>query len=220
MLNIEARLAQKFMASAAKFSNAASTPLLVAASNQTKLFEMLVLDDEQIEELELTGQTGELKLDDIATMSVKELRAALRETRENYEAQGEVIRKKDEKINEVEKQMRKLQKKVDAQTPDERGSALREEVTQLAFNAEAAILGGLTQGFEALDQHAQENGCTHEEFMSGCLFQIERALNSLRARYNVKARPDGDEIPDWMKPGAEEAAATALAAAQEKAGKK
>jgi len=56
VLGIEVRVAQKFMASAAKFSNAASTPLLRAAGNQTKLFEMLVLDDEQIEELELTGQ--------------------------------------------------------------------------------------------------------------------------------------------------------------------
>ena len=84
-LGIEVRVAQKFMASAAKFSNAASTPLLKAAGNQTKLFEMLVLDDEQIEELELTGQTGELQLDDIATMSVKELRTAVRETRADLE---------------------------------------------------------------------------------------------------------------------------------------
>jgi hypothetical protein len=93
VLGIETRVAQRFMASAVKFANAASTPLLKAVGNQTKLFEMLVLDDEQIEELELHGQTGELKLDDIATMSVKELRAALRtERQEAQEKQTNIER--------------------------------------------------------------------------------------------------------------------------------
>jgi len=73
------------MASAVKFSNTTTSSLLKAIGTESKLFEMLVLDDEQIEELELTGQTGELKLDDIAAMSVKELRAALREERAEKE---------------------------------------------------------------------------------------------------------------------------------------
>jgi len=85
VLGIEPRVAQRFMASAVKFSNTTTSSLLKAIGTESKLFEMLVLDDEQIEELELTGQTGELKLDDIAAMSVKELRAALREERAEKE---------------------------------------------------------------------------------------------------------------------------------------
>lgn len=80
-LGLEPRVAQRFMATAMRFSNAASTPLLKAAGNQTKLFEMLVLDDDQIDEL-AAGQTGEITLDDVASMSVKDLRAALRKERE------------------------------------------------------------------------------------------------------------------------------------------
>lgn len=101
VLGIEVRVAQKFMATALKFSNAATSPLLKAAGSQSKLFEMLVLDDEQIDELELTGQTGELKLDDIATMSVKELRQALREAREDAEAQSKLLASKNNKIDEL-----------------------------------------------------------------------------------------------------------------------
>lgn len=107
VLGIETRVAQKFMGTARKFANAATSPLLKAAGNQSKLFEMLVLDDEQIEELELTGQTGELKLDEIATMSVKELRAKLREARENASVTERVIADKDAKINEMHRTLHK-----------------------------------------------------------------------------------------------------------------
>ncbi len=110
VLGIEPRVAQKFMASAAKFSKATTSSLLTAAGSESKLFEMLVLDDEQIEELELTGQTGELSLDDIATMSVKELRSALREARQDAEAQGQLLAKKDEKINELDAKLTKHKK--------------------------------------------------------------------------------------------------------------
>lgn len=101
VLGIEPRVAQRFMQSAMKFSNASSTPLLKAAGNQTKLFEMLVLDDEQIDELALEGQTGELKLDDVATMSVKELRTKLRELRQKDEATQRLLQDKNAKIDEL-----------------------------------------------------------------------------------------------------------------------
>lgn len=113
VLGIETRVAQKFMAAAAKFSNATSTPLLKAAGNQTKLFEMLVLDDEQIEELELTGQTGELHLDDIATMSVKELRKSLREARETADARERIIGDKDAMINRLTEEKARRKGKAD-----------------------------------------------------------------------------------------------------------
>lgn len=101
VLGIEPRVAQRFMQSAMKFSNASSTPLLKAAGNQTKLFEMLVLDDEQIDELALEGQTGELRLDDVATMSVKELRTKLRELRQKDEATQRLLQDKNAKIDEL-----------------------------------------------------------------------------------------------------------------------
>ena len=102
VLGIEASVAQRFMQAATKFSNAASTQhLLKAAGNQTKLFELLILDDEQVKELELTGQTGELKLDEIATMSVKELRTALRESKATLAAKDKVIRDKSERLDSM-----------------------------------------------------------------------------------------------------------------------
>ncbi|WP_149356588.1 hypothetical protein [Comamonas testosteroni] len=67
---------------------------------------MLVLDDEQIDELALTGETGELKLDEIATMSVKELRSALRQAKEDNKFIAERRDKEQQRADQAEKQLR------------------------------------------------------------------------------------------------------------------
>lgn len=99
VLGIDRTVASRFAQAAKKFSNdATSHHLARAAGGQSKLFELLVLDDEQAEELMLTGQTGELTLDDVARMGVRELRAALRETRQERDAARAVSARKDERI--------------------------------------------------------------------------------------------------------------------------
>lgn len=200
-LGIDVRVAQKFMASAAKFSNAASTPLLKAAGNQTKLFEMLVLDDEQIEELELTGQTGELKLDDIATMSVKELRAALRETRENAEAQSRLLADKNAKIDELAAKLTTKKPRVHTPPPDVEGQEIRKEASQFAFEAESVVRGKLRAAFQSLAEHAEKHGMAHDDFMAGLLCQVEVSIKQLRGEFGVKEAPDGEEVPDWLRGG-------------------
>ena len=111
VLGIDRHVAARFIQAAVKFSNVpTSAHLTQAIGTQSKLLEMLVLDDEQIEELALTGQTGELALDDIATMSVKELRHALREARDNAETQGRLIASKDAKLNELDAKLTKHKK--------------------------------------------------------------------------------------------------------------
>ena len=120
VLGIDRKVAAKFMQSAAKFANVSSTRHLTAAiGNQTKLFEMLVLDDEQLEELELTGQTGELTLDDVATMSVKELRGAVRELREEKQAITRIATERAAKLDELATQSGKAGKIVIDPWPDE-----------------------------------------------------------------------------------------------------
>jgi hypothetical protein len=103
VLNIETRVAQRFMSCARRFSSSSSTALLRAANSKTKLFEMLLLDDEELEELQLTGTTGELSLDDVATMSVKELRHAVRDLRQDKEATDRLLGEKDEKLNALKR---------------------------------------------------------------------------------------------------------------------
>lgn len=105
-LKLEERAARQYMQVTRRFSNR-QTSADLQALGVSKLTEMLVMDDEQIEELTERGQTGELALDDVATMSVRELRAAVRKVRTvkdrlesvNQELHAEVIHLKlDKKV--------------------------------------------------------------------------------------------------------------------------
>lgn len=127
------------------------------------------------------------------------LTAQAKEAEETAEARDQVVRKKESKITELEQENFKLKRRVETATPDEVGAQLREEVGQFAFGAEAQILGNLRAGFQALADHADAHGVTHENFMAGCLAQIEGALITVRAEFGVKAKPDADPVPDWVK---------------------
>ncbi len=127
------------------------------------------------------------------------LQAEATEAKETAEARDQVVRKKESKITELEQENFKLKRRVQSATPDEVGAQLRDEVSQAAFGAEAQILGHLRLGFQALADHATEHGVTHENFMAGCLAQIEAAVRTVREAFGVKAVPDADAVPDWVK---------------------
>jgi hypothetical protein len=195
VLGVDDGVARKFMQAATKFASR-STPMLKAIGNQSKLFELLLLDDEQIDELELSGQTGELRLDDVASMSVKELRAALRETRESYSAQGEVMARKNSELDETRQTLEKTRRQVAAMTPDERAKALRQEVAALAYEAETDITGKLREGFNKLAEHAEAHGVDHRSFKASLVRQLETLLAAIRSEFHLPEDMEG--APDWL----------------------
>ncbi|PTS85513.1 hypothetical protein DBR00_06980 [Pseudomonas sp. HMWF032] len=194
VLGLDRKVAVKFMASAAKFASlGGSSALTKALGNQSKLFEMLVLDDEEIQELELTGQTGELTLDDVATMSVKELRKALRETRQDKEAQGRVLADKNARIDELATRLAK-QPLIQVPTPDEAAKKLRQEVIGIAFEAEADISGKLRGAFATMAAHTEETGTDHRNFKAGLVHQLERLLADIRAEFQLPDSTADDDL--------------------------
>jgi hypothetical protein len=117
-IGIERSLSARFMKAAAKFSNVATSQhLLPKIGSQSKLFELLVLDDEQVEELVETGQTGELALDDVACMGVSEMRKKLREVREQVKGKDGLIARREKEIAEKSDELALAQHA--ARTPDE-----------------------------------------------------------------------------------------------------
>ncbi|MDR2452887.1 MAG: hypothetical protein LBE85_14250 [Candidatus Accumulibacter sp.] len=104
-IGIDRGVAQRFMHAARKFSNAAtSRHLLPVVGSQSKLLELLVLDDDQVDELAETGQTGELKLDDVACMGVRELRQAVRKLRTDVAAKDGALKMKEQRISALEEE--------------------------------------------------------------------------------------------------------------------
>lgn len=189
VLGLDRSVAVRFMQAAAKFSNAATSQHLTKAiGTQSKLFEMLVLDDEQIEELELTGQTGELSLDDVATMSVKELRAAVREVRAEKAAVDKVLSDKNTAMDKLRAQV----KRIATIPPDDALADLQREATANMNDALGAVRGGLRAALIALNNHGDERG-QQAVFMAGLVGQVAAELATLREEFNL---PDVSNAAD------------------------
>ena len=102
--------AGRYMAMTKRFANSATSRNL-AALGMSRLVELLPLDDDQLADLTGFGQTGELVLDDVARMSVKEMRAAVRKLRIEKERMKAVNTELNSEVI-----LLKLDKKVVAQT--------------------------------------------------------------------------------------------------------
>ncbi len=178
-LGIDPSVGRRFMEAAIKFTKRATSHVLTsAAGNQSKLFEMLVLDDDQLEELELIGQTGELSLDDVATMSVKELRAALREARQEKAAVDKVLTDKNASMDKLRAQVKRVQ----AAPPDEQLLLLQREATSIMNDALGAIRGNLRQALIALKNHGDDDNSL---FAAGLVGQLQGDLAALREEFNL-----------------------------------
>lgn len=109
-IGLDVSVADKMMLTArklqgTKLANSDSHPNLLP----TKLYEIALLDQEQIDELDQTGATGAVSLDEIQRMTTREAKAALREARQKHRAEIEaleqVVKKKNEIINKQELQI-------------------------------------------------------------------------------------------------------------------
>ena len=100
-LGFSARTAQKLMQVAVKIllPNHGSEKLLTLSPS--KMYELVVLDDGDIKELAKGKSVAGLDLDEIETLSVKELRDRLREAAKTVEAKDRVIAQKNKKLDEI-----------------------------------------------------------------------------------------------------------------------
>ncbi|MBO1856829.1 hypothetical protein J4G52_25145 [Burkholderia cenocepacia] len=197
VLGIDVNVAGKFMNAANKFSNSStSMNLTKAIGSQSKLFELLVLDAPEINELAETGQTGDLNLDDIACMSVKELRAAVRETREKLDAKDEVASKNQKTIQKLQEQIART--KI---TPEFLAKEALEDLGKRAVQAVAHISADLRFGIDAAiatideqnaDQHVVRQAC------ASALENVAAALRSLAADYGIEPQMSPAAMdPSW-----------------------
>lgn len=200
VLGIDDGVARKFIRAATKFANRSlTTDLTKAIGTQTKLFEMLILDDEQLDELEMTGQTGELKLDDIASMSVKELRAALREARAEDQAKIELLADKNKLLDAERAKVKRIQ----ALPKDEAAAELLSEAADHFNETLACLAGQLRAAFIAVTDHHATAGGDSTQVLAGYVGRLQQELAALREEFNL---PDtfGDGTPEWMRATADD----------------
>lgn len=124
MLGIDYTAAKRFMQATLKFSKGASTHLLSAVGTQTKLLELLVLDDDEVKALGENGSVRGVSLDDVERMTTRELRDALRKSHANAEAdlsaKDKLIQTQSENLQKLHRQLAEAERRQAAFTPEER----------------------------------------------------------------------------------------------------
>lgn len=186
-LGLEHEAARRYMAVSQRFSNS-STSRNLEKLGFSKITELLPLDDGQLEELTEVGQTGELALDDVATMSVKQLRAAVRKERAEAAKQKNQV----ERLTTVNTELHEEARLVKRLPADAALAKLKKEAASITADAEGAILGGLRQALIAINNHGDERGL-HDVYMAGLVGQVQAQLNALRKEFNL---PDVSNAAD------------------------
>ncbi|MDL4477815.1 DUF3102 domain-containing protein [Enterobacter hormaechei] len=200
-LGLAPQVARRMMQASVKFlGNGDDQPKRSALSvlGKTKLYELMVLDDEELDALADGGTVAGATLDDIDRMTSRELKAALREARETNAAQQRVLADKNEKIDTLSTKLEK-KSRIQPPKPDEEVKKMRAEVTALAVEAESAIAVRLSSAFETLCAYCAENMIdTPRDFMAGLVCQLESTARGLRSTFDLPDEPTGNAAPSWL----------------------
>ena len=105
LLGVSDRMARKFMSAALKFSNRNSSAVLVAAGNQTKLLELIALDDDELDVLATGGSARGITIEKLDTMTVSELKEALRQSEQDAKFSAEKREKAERRADTAEKKL-------------------------------------------------------------------------------------------------------------------
>ncbi|EPK4543365.1 DUF3102 domain-containing protein [Serratia marcescens] len=200
-LGLAPQVARRMMQASIKFlGNSSEPPKRSALSvlGKTKLYELMVLDDEELDALAEGGTIAGTTLDEIDRMTSRELKTALREARDDADAQRRILSDKNTKIDDLTTRLQK-QSKIKPPAPDVEAEKLRKEVTSIAFEAEAIITGKLREGFRVLTTYITDNdaGEYPDAFMAGLLNQLQQSLNKVRENFNLEDFSAGNR-PEWI----------------------
>lgn len=198
VLGFQPRTAQKFMQAVLKISNANTSALLDKVGTQSKLLELVTLDDDQLEELSAGGSVGDITLDDIEMMSVRELKKAIKDARADTAAKDELLNNKNRKLDELDAKL-SLRRQPDQQHTVSR--ELEAHISSELAQSVSSILTAISQ-FNASIITLREQADTDVPHLSA---KIDSDVSFAYNRIAELAATDGIDIdlaqmvtPDWM----------------------
>lgn len=167
---------------------------------KSKLLELLVEEDVTLAGLADGEEVNGMTLDDVDRMTVRELRVALRENREQLAAKDKVLGNKNAKIDELAEKLEKSKKKSTVKEPEPADVAnelhMMVGAKEIAIRSQVVQLGEL---FEQMAAHETAHGLSHRAKMVGVINQIVMDLNHLRDVYNLPNDIPEDETPEWLQ---------------------
>ena len=194
LLGFSKSTAYRFMQAALKTAKSANLAVLSTQVKSASAFlELVTHDDDVLENL--------ADMDDVEKMSASELRAALREAREEKGAVEKVLADKNTAMDKLRAQVKRIEKL----PPDEQRQSLMKEATAIAHDALGAIRGGVRAALEALSVETGQDVRDLDVFMAGLVGQLQAEINTLREEFNL---PDvsnaaeaalAGEVAQWAK---------------------
>ncbi|TQL73068.1 hypothetical protein [Delftia sp. HK171] len=186
-LDISVDSAGRYMAVTRRFANSATSRNLESLGF-SKMVELLPLDDGQVDSLITEGQTGELDLDDVSRMSVKELRAAVRKER----AEAAKQKNRAERQEAVNAEMHEEVRQIKLLPEPEQAKRLHAEAGKIQDEVMGMVRGNLRRALEKLNESGQDQSL----FMAGMVGQLIAELTMLRDEFNLV---EVGSTPEWEK---------------------
>ncbi|MBX9833203.1 MAG: hypothetical protein K2X78_09180 [Burkholderiaceae bacterium] len=190
-LGVTPRSAQRYMSMCQRFANTTTSSHLEKLGF-SKMAELLPLDDDQVDDLVDEGQTGELSLDDVARMSVKQLRAAVRKERQEAAKQKNQVERLTTVNTELHEEVR-LVKRLPA---DKTLAKTKTEAIGLQSETIGLVKGGLRQALLRLNELGDEASKT--AFMASLLGSVYVELDALRDEFGLPLAST-DATPEWER---------------------
>ena len=194
-LGMALRTAQVMMQAATKYLSSpdmSSNAQALAHLGTTKLLELMTVSDEDLTELAEGGTLAGYSQDDIDHMTTRELKAALREAREEAASKDELLDKKNKTIDRMAAQQKRIQK----MPPDEALAELQREAQSLFNDVLGLIRGTLRHALLKLDEHEGVSTI----FMAGLAGQLKNDITALQLEFGLPDIEAG-QLADmaWLK---------------------
>ena len=183
--------AKKYMAMTRRFANG-STSTHLEKLGFSKMAELLPLDDDQVDDLVDEGQTGELSLDDVARMSVKQLRAAVRKERAEAAKQKSQV----DRLTAVNTELHEEARLVKRLPANEALAKTKKEAVGLQNETVGLVRGGLRQALLNLNELGGD--ASHTAFMACLLGAVYVELDALRDEFGLPLAAV-DTTPEWER---------------------
>ncbi|ATD64862.1 DUF3102 domain-containing protein [Neisseria weixii] len=164
---------------------------------KSKLLELLVEEDVTLVGLAEGEEVNGMTLDDVDRMTVRELRAALRESRETAEAKDKVIADKNKKVDELAEKLERSKKTVKEPKAEDVASELAMRLSSLEVGIRSDV-SRLKDLFQQMLAHGEAHGFDHRAKMVGTLNQIILDCETLRENYALPTKAPTDEVPEWL----------------------
>lgn len=188
-IGLAPQVARRMMQASIKFlgsDNETPKRSTLSVLGKGKLYELMVLDDEDLDSLADGGTVAGTTLDDIDRMSVRELRKALRESKEDLSASRKLNAERSQEINELK------ETKFKTIDPD---LAIQKWIHEFGEDHEKFLrtfISTVPFFFQQLEDDYNNRGVNHMGLMAGFLHDIEREIACVRAQFDIPelAEPD------------------------------